>query len=82
MRANEAERPPASTNLVPAPTPDPEVYQATPEGLAAAWLVGFANPLTRSGYAGDLRDFANWCGEVGLELLKVQRPHSPGGAFT
>ncbi len=40
----------------------------------AAFIAGYTNPTRRS-YATDLRIFASWCHDHGINLLKVKRPH-------
>ena len=42
--------------------------------IVASFLAGYGT-ATRTGYATDLRLFANWCRECGLGLFEVQRSH-------
>jgi site-specific recombinase XerD len=42
--------------------------------VVASFLAGYAT-TTRTGYATDLRIFADWCREHGLNLFEVQRSH-------
>ena len=40
----------------------------------AAFIAGYTDPTRRS-YATDLRIFAGWCHDHGVNLLNVKRPH-------
>jgi hypothetical protein len=40
----------------------------------AAFIAGYIDPTRRS-YATDLRIFAGWCHDHGIDLLNVKRPH-------
>ena len=40
----------------------------------SAFIAGYTDPTRRS-YATDLRVFAGWCHDHGINLLKVERPH-------
>ena len=40
----------------------------------AAFIAGYTDPIRRS-YATDLRIFAAWCHDHGINLLNVKRPH-------
>ena len=40
----------------------------------AAYIAGYTDPTRRS-YATDLRIFAGWCHDHGINLLNVKRPH-------
>jgi site-specific recombinase XerC len=40
----------------------------------AAFIAGYTDPTRRS-YATDLRIFASWCHDHGINLLNVKRPH-------
>jgi hypothetical protein len=40
----------------------------------AAFIAGYTDPTRRS-YATDLRIFAGWCHDHGINLLNVKRPH-------
>ena len=42
----------------------------------AAFIAGYTDPTHRS-YATDLRIFAGWCHDHGINLLNVKRPHLP-----
>lgn len=46
----------------------------TPEGIAAAWLVGHS-ARTRAAYLADLRDYGRFCEGVGLDPLAAHRAH-------
>lgn len=45
------------------------------ELLAIAGFLAGYRTATRTGYATDLRIFADWCHEYGLSLFEVQRSH-------
>ena len=44
--------------------------------MAAAWLLGYANPRTRAAYRGDVRAWFAWCDQRSLDpLIDVRRVH-------
>jgi site-specific recombinase XerD len=43
--------------------------------VAVGFLLGYDKAHTRAAYRSDLRCFANWCAQTGLDPLAVQRAH-------
>ena len=48
--------------------------------VAVGFLLGYDKAHTRSAYQSDLRCFASWCSQIGIDPLVVQRAHLDGYA--